>query len=184
MAGMETWSKSAWTDAGQIVSLMDREADVEPALGKSLPEWFAGLVESGDLGAALSFLAHALPRYDCVVWAARSILDTGMSERGDPLMTAALRWIDNPEDDSVRRGAFEMAEAMPRTSPSRMLAQSVFFAAGSITPAEGQAVQAAPDICAKLASAAVLVGAYTLPDAKAAMRRALEIGEAMVCGRG
>lgn len=181
---MDTWSKTPWTDASQIVGLIDPDAEPGDAAGKPLPDWFAGLVAKQDYSSALGFLAHAMSRYDCVVWAARTMLDQGMAERGDPLMTATLRWIDNPEDDDVRRGAFEVAETLRKSTPARMLAQAVFFAAGSIAPAQHPAVQPPLDVCAKLASTAVLIGAYALPDANAAMRRALEIGEAMISGRG
>ena len=179
---MTAWTKSNWTDASQIVGMIDAEADVEPASGKTLPDWFATLLATEDYAAALNFLAHAMSRYDCVVWATRVILEAGMADRSDPRITATLRWIDNPEDDSVRRGAFELTEAITKTSPARMLAQAVFFAGGSIAPDNSQPVPAPPDVCAKLASAAVLTGAYTQPDPKAAMRRALDTGEAMVRG--
>ena len=181
---MNTWIKSAWTDAAQIVGLMDAEADTGPAAGRSLPDWFAGLIAAQDYAAALKFLAHAMSRYDCIVWAARTVFETGMADRGDPRLTATLRWIDNPENDEVRRDAGELAEQVAATSPGKLLAHAVFFSGGSIAPPQYPALQPAPDVCSKFAYSAILIGAYTLPDPQAAMRQALNLGEAMISGKG
>jgi hypothetical protein len=97
-------------------------------------------------------------------------------------MVAVLRWVDNPEDDTIRRAAGDMAQAEVRSSPAKMLANAVFFSGGSLSAAELPGVQPAPDVCAKLAGAAVLSAMYQTADAKAALRQALSIGEAIVTG--
>jgi hypothetical protein len=175
------WKRSTWTDAGQLVTLIDPDAGPGEAAGRSLPDWFAVLVAKDELSAALGFVAHALPRYECVTWAAQALLETGAAERADPLVNAVLRWIDNPED-ATRRAAATMAEAVRQPTPERLLALAVFFSGGSIAPPDLAAVQPAPDICARMAAAAVLVGAQRLPAPAGALRTALALGEAMARG--
>ena len=181
MAGAGAWSRSIWTDAGQLVSLIDPDGDPGNAAGQSLQAWHACLVESGEIRAALAFLAHALPRYECVVWAAQALIEAGAVERKDPLVVAVLQWIDDP-DDAKRRSAGDAAEAVRKTTPAKLLGHAVFLSGGSLAPKDLPPVQPPPDVCAKLAAGAVLLGAHSLPDPPAALRKALALGEAIVTG--
>ena len=154
MAATASWSRSTWTDAGQLANLIDPDADSSEAVGQTPPAWFARLVGRGDLTEACEFLAHALPRYECVVWAAQALLETGAVDRADPAVVAILRWIDNP-DDATRRAAGAAADAVRNASAPKLLANAVFFSGGSIAP---------PDL------------------AVAAQRAMLDIGERMAAG--
>jgi hypothetical protein len=176
---MTVWNHSPWTDAGQLTLLIDPDNDPGEAAGQSLPAWYARLLDGGDLDGALEFMAHALPRYECVVWAARALLETGIADRNDPLMIAVLRWIDNP-DDTMRRAAADAGDGARRTTPAKLLCDAVFLSGGSLAPVDFPPVQPEPYLCAKMASIAVVLGAHTLVDPDGAMRRALTIGEAMV----
>ena len=50
---MADWSRSTWNDAGQIVLLVDSDADPGEANGKALPEWYGQLIARGELGEAV-----------------------------------------------------------------------------------------------------------------------------------
>ncbi|GGC32278.1 hypothetical protein GCM10011371_19640 [Novosphingobium marinum] len=178
MAETKTWKRSAWTDAGQLVELIDPDSPTREAVGKTLPAWYSGLVDSGDLTGACNFLAHALPRYECIAWAAQALLEIGAVDRKDPLMVASLRWLDDP-DDARRRAANDAAQQVRPDTPAKLLAMAIFFSGGSIAPADLAPVQPAPDVCAKLAGAAVLVGGYAQPDPDTALRKVLALGEMM-----
>ncbi|MEP7222374.1 MAG: hypothetical protein ABI673_06860 [Novosphingobium sp.] len=176
---MTAWNHSPWTDAGQLTLVIDPDNPAQDAQGQTLPAWFARLKDDGDLDGALEFLAHALPRYECVVWAAQALLETGIANRNDPLMIAVLRWIDSP-DDTMRRTAGEAGDEAKKTTPAKLLCDAVFLSGGSLAPVEFPAVQPDPYLCARMAAISVVLGAHTLPDPDGAMRRALAIGEAMV----
>lgn len=176
---MTAWNHSPWIDAGQLALVIDPGNPPAEAEGQTLPAWFARLVGDGDLDAALEFLAHALPRYECVVWAARALMETGIADRHDPLMIAVLRWIDSP-DDALRRAAGDAGDDAKKTTPAKLLCDAVFLSGGSLAPAEFPAIQPDPHLCARMAAIAVVLGAHTLSDPDGAMRQALAIGEAMV----
>lgn len=175
------WSRSSWTDAGQLIELIDPERRPVKLTGQAPHAWFADLVSAGKYSDALSFVAHALPRYECVTWSAQALIDIGAVDRREPLMVAILRWIDEPSDQ-LRRAAGELGDNTREDTPSRMLALAVMFSGGSIAPADMPPVQPPTDVCAKFAHAAVLKGALARPDRVTAQRRALELGEAMARG--
>lgn len=176
MTATAPWTKSAWRDAGQLLEIVDPDTVDRRADGQSLAEWFEQLRKEGRLADAVQFVAHALPRYECVVWAAQSLLETDAVDRQDPLAKAVMRWIDDPFDKR-RREAMELAEQPGASDAVRFLANAVAFSGGSLAPEDLPPVQPAPDVCAKLAAAAVLTGAYALDDPEAALRRSLELGE-------
>jgi len=141
--------------------------------------WFAQLKAAGELVAALEFLAHSMSRYDCIAWAARAAIATGTIDRADPLLVTVLQWIDEPEDN-LRRAAGAAAEAMTNDTPARLLCLAVWFSGGSLTPEDLAPVQPPADVCARMAAASLLVGAYTQRDPDETLRAMLELGEDMV----
>jgi hypothetical protein len=170
------WTKSAWRDAGQLLEVVDPDTADPRARGQSLDQWFERLRREGRLADAVQFVAHALPRYECVVWAAQSLLETDAVDRQDPLAKAVMRWIDDPFDKR-RREAMELAGQPGGNDAVRFLANAVAFSGGSLAPEDLPPVQPAADVCAKLAAAAVLTGAYALENPEPALRRSLELGE-------
>ncbi len=182
MATQQTWTRPTWTDAAQLADMIDPDHPNRPANGQPLHEWFGYLRDSGDLDAAISFLAHALPRYECVTWAAQTLIDTGAINRRDPLVISVLRWVDEP-GDRMRRDAGALADLERRNTAPKLLAQAVFLSGGSLTSADLHPVQPPEDVCAKLVAAAICVGAYAQPDPQAVLNRALALGEATAQGR-
>ena len=64
------------------------------------------------------------------------------------------------------------------------VAQNAVYVEGisSIAPEDLAPVHAPADVCAKLAAAALVVGAYSSADPQAALRQIIELGEAAVIG--
>jgi hypothetical protein len=176
------WPLCTWTDASQLAAWIDREKVPQASQGVAPSQWFATLRNEGKLFEAVSFLAHALPRYECVLWATRTLIETGVLNRGDPFATAALRWIDDPSDRQ-RRAAGAVADESGRARAGEMLCQAVFYSGGSIAPPDLPAIQPPSHVCARMASGAVLTGAYAdVAPSSAVFERAFAIGEALACG--
>ncbi len=178
---MASWTLSTWTDAAQLAAVVNPKTVSPQSVGMSPPAWFARLRQSGEADDAVFFIAHAMPRYECVVWAMRALLDIGAVDRADPCVVAALRWIDNPSD-ALRRAAGELADGPDDEAPGALLCQAIFLAGGSLSGEDLPAVQPPPDVCAKLASAAVLAGAYATQDPAAALATSLTLGDTIIAG--
>lgn len=178
---MANWTLSTWTDAAQLAAVIDPQAVPPEAAGVAPPAWFARLRDTGEAADAVFFIAHAMPRYECVVWALRSLLDMSAVERTDPAIVAALRWIDNPSD-TLRRAAGELADGPDDEAPGAMLCQAIFLAGGSLSGEDLPPVQPPPDVCAKLAAAAVLSAAFAAPDPAVALATSLSLGETVIAG--
>jgi len=172
------WPLSAWSDAGLLAALIDPDTVPEAAHGVAPAQWFAMLREQGRVFEATTFLAHALPRYECVVWAARTLIESGALVRSDPLVGATLRWIDDPSDH-LRRAAGEAADRSGRARAGELLCQAVFYSGGSIAPEDLAAVNAPPQTCARMAAGAVLTGAYDHATPAAVLERGFEIGDTL-----
>ena len=178
---MANWTLSTWTDAAQLAASVNPRAVPNGAAGMAPPTWFAQLRDSGEAADAVSFIAHAMPRYECVVWAMRALLDIAAVERTDPRVVAALRWIDNPSD-GLRRDAGELAEGLDDDHPAALLCQAIFLAGGSLSGEDLPPVQPPPDVCAKLATAAVLSAAFSTQNPHAALASCLSLAETVITG--
>lgn len=178
---MQNWKLSTWTDAAQLAAYVNPREVSADAAGIPPATWFARLRETGQTSEAVGFIAHAMPRYECVVWATRALIGMGM-DRSDPAMVAALRWIDNPSD-TLRRAAANAGESVDDDEkPEALLCQAIFLSGGSISEEDLPAIQPPPDVCAKLSAAAVLCAAFALEDPAAAVGASLALGEAVIAG--
>lgn len=177
---MEAWKLSTWTDAAQLAAYVDPRNVPEEARGLEPVAWFAQLRVSGEPVDAVNFIAHAMPRYECVVWTVRTLIEIGI-DRTDPAIVAALRWIDNPSD-ALRRATSILGESLDDETAQSLLCQTIFLSGGSISEEDLPAIQPPPDTCAKLAAAAVLTAAFALDDPEAAIAKGLALGEAVLAG--
>jgi len=175
---MGTWTKVKWTQAGQIAELIERPgiADLEAS-----PETgYRQLRTQGDLGTAVRYLAHALPRVEAIAWAAQLLDERSratkllVTERQS--LDRTIRWLEQPTDE-YRRAAFEAAGHAPEDSPERLLAYAVFMSGGSISEPDLPAVQPQQHVCGQLAAAAVLTAAYRSPAPDAALSAACDLGD-------
>ena len=129
------------------------------------------------------FLGQALPRFEAVVWAARSLQDMSTPSRLPnevQALTSTLLWIQDPSENR-RRAAFDAAELAATTSPERLCAMAAFYSGGSITDETAQPTPAPKDLTGRLSSGAVLIASARSADA-AALDKALRLGEALASG--
>jgi hypothetical protein len=178
---MTNWTRSIWTDAGQVLAAIDPDSDPAPARGAALGNWYAALRDQGDSHAALDFVAHALSRYDTIVWGVQAGLAAGGLDRADPAVVAVMQWIDEPED-ALRRAAAAIADAGEESSPALLLCRAVQLSGGSLAPADLPPVLPPADIAAKLTAAALALVATRAPDPDAALQQMLDLGESMAIG--
>lgn len=177
---MGDWKLSTWTDAAQLAASVNPREVPEAARGIAPSDWFTSLREAGKASYAVNFLAHAMPRYECVVWAVRALIELGL-DRADPAIVAALRWIDNPSDN-LRRAAADLGETLDDETPQALLCKAIFLSGGSISEEDLPAIQPPPDVCAKLAAAAVLTAAFIGKDPSGAITASMQIGESVLAG--
>lgn len=177
---MDNWKLSAWTDAAQLAAYVNPRNVPDAARGVAPALWFASLREAGEAADAVNFIAHAMPRYECVVWAVRTLIELGI-DRTDPAMVAALRWIDNPSD-GLRRAASVLGESLDDETPQSLICQTIFLSGGSISEEDLPPIQPPPDTCAKLAAAAVLTAAHALDAPASAIATGLKLGETVLAG--
>ena len=172
------WTRVKWSEAGQITRLLgmkDDGRDMAPA------HYFAKLVDSGRLADAVNFLATALPRFESVTWAARTV--RGLSDPdGDGCaeeiaLKTALLWLQDPVE-SRRRAAFDAAAAAKPNSAERMAALAVFYSGGSVAPPDCHPLQAPREAAGRFSAGAILLAAARARDTEQALRKALASGVA------
>lgn len=176
-----SWPQVKMTAAEQVLAEMGGDAPLPAEPGSAPAAYFQRLVGAGKTTEAAMFLAHALPRYECVVWGARALIETDAVNRRDPLMTAILRWIDSP-DDKVRRAIEGLVELDPSSTPATYLGKAVWLSGGSLSDPELPPVLPPPHVCAKMVGVAVINGAFAAKDPAGTLRRMLGIGEEMAAG--
>jgi hypothetical protein len=177
---MTDWAMVQWSQAHQITKAMGVKGKDAPAEGVTPSQHFAKLMAAKQYQNALTFLAHALPRYEAVIWTQKVLDQVTPDNKRDPedltAMQAARKWIAEPVE-SLRRDAWELAQSMDEQSPEKLMLQAIYLSGGSIAPEDLQAVHPAPDMAAKLASAAILAGVHRSAEPNKALVTALESGE-------
>lgn len=176
---MDGWNNIRWTEARQVVDLMGGDPPLpDPAAAPA--DHYRTLRDGGRDEDAVSFLGHALPRYEVVAWAGRVVEDEAEAAALRPAdrraLDYALRWIGTP-DDAYRRAAHAAGAAAGERAPERMLALAVFYSGGSISAPDLPPVQPAPGLAGRFASGAIRLAAHRSPDATATIARALALGE-------
>jgi hypothetical protein len=181
------WTRVKWSEARQIVRVMGKSAQADAPGAEVTPQaWFEQLRTAQRLDEAAAFLGHALPRYEAVAWAARSVRDLRDPEdRNSPeaaAIKAALLWVADPTEPR-RRAAQQAAEAADTGSAERLAALAVFASGGSLGPAEFDPVPAPRDLAGVLAGSAVRLAASAKPDRQAALASALDAGARLAAGQ-
>jgi len=178
-----SWELCLWAEAAQIHALANDTVGPEPERGTLPQEHFRRLLDAGLLFEAIAFMSLAMPRFEAVAWAA-GVLERHAStvplDRWDRrALDTALRWVDEPTE-AHRRAAETAAETAGQMAPERLLALSVFFSGGSISEPELDLVAPAAELAGRLASGAVLGSCHRLENPQGAIRKALELGEAVL----
>ena len=182
---MAGWDQVKWTEARQVADLMKLDPsfldvpEAHPEVG------YLKLRGLGEMGAAVRYLAYALPRFEAVAWAAHLLhhwsrsSTLGVSQR--QALDCVQRWLEEPNED-YRRAAHEAGENVASNSAERLLTDAVFMSGGSISEPDLPAVQPAQHVCGALAASAVLAAAYRTADPKAALAAACDAGEKVAAG--
>lgn len=177
---MTKWTRVKWSEAGQVLDLLNTPEDERGAEAPGPPEaYFAALRRDGRRADAADFLGQALPRFEAVAWAAQTVRDAAPQAPSSTPQARALRaalfWVQDPSE-TRRRAAFEAASACDPKGPEAMAAYAAFFSGGSMAPAELQAVPAPKHATGRLAAGAVKMATLTLDKDGAALDRALDAG--------
>lgn len=173
-----------WTEAGQVTAILGWKAAAgDPSPGQPPRAYFDALRAAGRDADAVEFLSQALPRWEAVAWAARSVRD--LSSPGDEAdaraLKAALLWIQDPTEER-RRAAQDAAEGAEPDSPARLAALAAFYSGGSIAPADAEILPAPRDAAGRFAAGAILTVAARADDMDGALAASLGTGSAIAAG--
>ena len=177
---MTGWAVVQWTQAHQIGKIMKLKGPKLPPTGITPDQHFRALVDGDRQAEAVAFLAHALPRYELIMWATRLLgaVRPDSEREGEDLraIDIARRWVRDPADE-IRRQAWTMADSMEESSPEKLLLNAIFMSGGSIAPEDLPPVHPPEETAAHLAGAAIALAAYNTPSPVSALATALEMGE-------
>ena len=176
--GAGTWSAVRLTEARQVSSLLEQHRDDWPAPEVGVAEQFATLRTSGQVSAALDYLAHALPRLEAVAWAIEMVeaAPATPSPSARHALACARRWWGE-RSDAHRRAAGDAAEAIGRLVPERFLGQAIYYSGGSIAAPDQPPLWPPENIAARYVSGAIDAAARQSDDPRAFLTRALDLGE-------
>ena len=135
-------------------------------------EFLALLMAKEQFPEATRFLAHALPRRECVWWAwvcARKVTGADAPPAVRAALDATERWIVQPTDEH-RRAAMEHAQAADLGTPAGCAALAAFFTGGSLGPPQAPVIPPGEFMTAKAAAGAVTLAAVVVEPARAAER--------------
>ena len=177
---MTDWEMVHWSQARQVTQLMGVKDKDAPGPAVTPDQHFAALIKAEQYSDAAKFLAHALPRYEAVLWAQRVLDKLKSDDKREPdeveAMKTARAWVGEPVD-ALRRTAWEQAQAMDEATAEKLILQAIFLSGGSMAPEDLPAVHPAPDLAAKMASGAILVSTHRSEKPDKALAEALAIGE-------
>lgn len=179
---MADWNAVKLSSARQVAELMDEEEDRLPPEDVAADAHYADLRARGEDVGALDFLAHALPRFEGVAWAAH-LLDTESRTRTLPVrdrlaLDTVLRWLGEPVDGN-RMAARAASEAAGSRSAERLLALAVYFSGGTMSQPDLPPVNPPAEASARFAAGAVKAAAFRTDDPKKVIATALSLGEAV-----
>jgi hypothetical protein len=172
-----TWLSVKWSEPAQVLKLVGK--DPGDSAGHTVDGYYRMLVEARRYNEAVDYIAQALPRYQAVVWAGRTLNDLADPDAPrPPALKAVLLWMQDPTD-ARRRAAFEAANQEGVGDAEKLAAFSVFFSGGSISPEGQPPVAAPPAVAGRFAAAAVKVGVHDGADFEGRYKLALRHGEAL-----
>lgn len=177
---MNEWRAVMFGQARQVAQLMQSDEEDWPPLAVDVRAGYATLRARDDLPGAIDYLAHALPRFEAVAWAAH-LLDAQsrvrpLASRDRRALDTAMRWVGEPTD-AHRRATRDAALAAGPRSAERFLGLAVFHVGGSIA-APGLPPILPPQIATpRYAAGAIKQAGYRTGALDAFFSRALHVGE-------
>ncbi|WP_343610904.1 hypothetical protein [Novosphingobium sp.] len=174
---MSEWRSIHLTQARQVAALMGVTQEL-PAPEVGLRAHYEEL-KASDPTQALNFIAHALPRFEAILWAAAVVAGTQgpAPTREEHITRSAIRHWMEVQDDATRRAAHDSAQNLSRDLPERSLASAIFYSGGSIAPVKAAPVLPVPGLANRLAAIAVMQAAYRSGDAPGLIAHALSQAE-------
>jgi uncharacterized protein DUF6931 len=124
-------------------------------------DFLARLVARALHADAVRFLAHALPRRECVWWAwvcARKAAGDAPPQAIKNALDATERWIVQPSEEH-RRQALVFGEAADFGTPAGCAALAAFMTSGSLAPPDAPVVPPGEFLTAKAVSGSVTLAA-------------------------
>jgi uncharacterized protein DUF6931 len=121
---------------------------------------------------AVRFLAHALPKRECVWWAwvcARRSSGEKPAPKIQSALDATEKWIAQPNEEN-RRAAKGASDAAGIASAAGCAGLAAFFSGGSLAPPEAPSIPPGDYLTAKAVSGAVIIAAVSPPPEKAPER--------------
>lgn len=175
---MTGWPRTIWTEARQIGALLGWPPT--PGDGAAPDRFLEALRAQGRERDAVRFLGQALPRYEAVLWAARTV-EHGSAQADPRVMASVSAWLGDPSE-THRRAAYDVARTAPDPSAARLCGLAVFTSGGSLAP-EGKPPYPAPKAAVgRFAAGAVLIAVADSPSRDAALHRALDYGSRLAAG--
>lgn len=182
---MSDWKIVRITSARQVAEMMDVEEEDLPSEEVLTVDHYASLKERGEATAAVDFVAHALPRFEGVCWAAH-VLDTQSRTRELPVrdrlaLDTVMRWIGDTTEPN-RLAAREASDNAGARSAERLLALAVYLSGGTMSLPDLPPVNPPPEACARFAAGAVKIAAFRTEKPKDVLENALVLAEAVANG--
>jgi hypothetical protein len=132
----------------------------------SVANYVRRLVDAAMMPAALTVLAHALPRRQAVWWAGLAARHTRAlfpAEDGGAAMDGAIkaveRWVRQPAELN-RRLAEDAAKAAGLDNPAGLAAQAAFWSGGSLAPDDVPMVPPDPTLTGNAVAGAVKLAVF------------------------
>jgi uncharacterized protein DUF6931 len=155
-------SRRTTVDICTVADLGDEaRALLEGAAPPPPKEFIAKLVAANLHIDAVRFLAHALPRRECVWWAWVCARKAAGAEPPQPIknaLDATERWIVQPTEEH-RRAALTFGELADFGTPAGCAALAAFMTGGSLGPPEAPAIPPGEFMTAKAVSGSVTLSA-------------------------
>ncbi len=148
------WQAVKWSEPGQVLALLG----LDPGLAseQTVQGYYQGLIRQDLHSQAADYVAQALPRWEAVTWAARTVTRLALSDAQAPGATlrAVLQWIRDP-GETRRRAAFAAAQSIEATTPEYLLAMAAFYSGGSVAPEGCEPIQPPRDAAGRFCAGAV-----------------------------
>ena len=128
---------------------------------QTVAQYVASLAATEQFPAAITVLAHALPKREAVWWGCISVRHAEAPERGstaDGALAAAEAWVFHP-DEAHRRPTRQAAARAGFQTAAGWAALAAFWSEGSLAPTDAPDVPPADDLTARAVAGAATLAA-------------------------
>ncbi len=136
---------------------------------QTVAEYVVSLAQTGQFPAAITVLAHALPKREAVWWGCLAVRHAEAPPHGseaDAALAAAEAWVYHP-DEEHRRPTRDAAALAGLDTPAGWTAIAAFWSGGSLTTPDNPDVPPREDLTGQAVAGAATLAAVQ-PDAGAA----------------